>query len=155
MREVWDSKLEVAAMCLGWVFGVCIENINFLVSMSVSVCSFTFLVLYFQYSPKLKAVFRKLVIFWTVFWFLCRPHICFERRISLETFYFFYKNGFPVLEIHQYFFRCLFLWLTSVKRHKWIYGFSVTVLLTTGAGCPPPIKKFHTFDLRHCRRQIV
>ena len=64
MREVWDSKLEVAAMFLGWVFGIFIENINFLVSMSVSVCSFTFLVLDFQYSPKLKAVnFRKLVIF--------------------------------------------------------------------------------------------
>ena len=48
-------------MFLGWVFGVCIENIGFLVSMSVSVCSFTFLVLDFQYSPIIKAVFRKLV----------------------------------------------------------------------------------------------
>lgn len=56
MREVWDSKLEVAAMFLGWVFGVCIENIGFSISMPVSVCSFTFLALCFQYSPKLKAV---------------------------------------------------------------------------------------------------
>lgn len=47
-------------MCLGWVSGVCIENINFLVSMSVSVCSFTFLVLEFQYSPKIKAVSREI-----------------------------------------------------------------------------------------------
>ena len=48
MREVWDSKLEVAAMFLGWVFSVCIENIGFSVSMSVSVCSFMFLALGFQ-----------------------------------------------------------------------------------------------------------
>ena len=54
-------------MFLGWVFGIFIENINFLVSMSVSVCSFTFLVLDFQYSPKLKAVFRKLAIFFNRF----------------------------------------------------------------------------------------
>lgn len=67
MREVWDSKLEVAAMFLGWVFGVCIENIGFLVSLSVSVCSFTFLVPDFQYSPKLKAVFLKLAIFFNRF----------------------------------------------------------------------------------------
>ena len=48
MREVWDSKLEVAEMFLGWVFSVCIENIGFSVSMSVSVCSFMFLALGFQ-----------------------------------------------------------------------------------------------------------
>ena len=76
MREVWDSKLEVAAMFLGWVFGVCIENIGFSISMSVSVCSFTFLVLDFQYSPKLKSgQFSEISHFLNQFWFLCRPHI--------------------------------------------------------------------------------
>ena len=149
MREVWDSKLEVAGKlfglgfrCLHWKhqffgFDVCFGLQFYLFSTWFSVFA--------KNKSGFSEISRLIVI--TFFWFLIDRTSPFEQRISLETINFFYTNGFPVLEIHQYFFRCLFLWLTSVKRHKWIYGFSVT------GG--PPTKKFHTYDLHHCRWQIV